>query len=226
MQVGRYRGLYTFGLLNGCSERISDFSIKYGEETIAYFDYKTSTPNVTLPDFVGFPQFPDVPKKAEQIDNFCKQVLAELKEAYKDLAEHLEPPTTSIYPKKEIRLKESNTLVCHVMAFFPPPVSVLWSKNGTNVTHLAMLSPHYRNPDGTLGLFSSLSFIPKEGDSYSCTVEHPALNKQDTKTWDVDVDVDQQSVYPSVVCYVGLVLGLLGVAVGVFFIVKARQLIN
>ncbi|MCM8651674.1 hypothetical protein MZO44_16465, partial [Lactiplantibacillus sp. E932] len=75
--------------------------------------------------------------------------------------------------------------------------------------------------DGTYNIFSSLPFTPEEGDIYSCTVNHVALDQPQTKTWEVDVAVP--GVGPAVFCGVGLSLGLLGVAAGTFFLIKGNN---
>ncbi|KAF5904300.1 MHC class IIA antigen, partial [Clarias magur] len=67
--------------------------------------------------------------------------------------------------------------------FFPPPVHITWSRNGVNVTDDATLSQFYPNEDDTYNQFSHLPFTPKEGDVYTCMVEHKSMQMPDTKTW-------------------------------------------
>ncbi len=94
-----------------------------------------------------------------------------------------EPPWSSIYPKSDPQLNVKNTLICHVTGFFPPPVRVSWTKNNVNVTDESTLSRYYPNKDGTLNVFSRLSFIPEKEDIYSCSVEHKALQQPQTRVW-------------------------------------------
>jgi len=94
-----------------------------------------------------------------------------------------ESPYTSIYPRNEVKLNVKNALICHVTGFFPPPVKVSWTKNNVNVTDGSTVSRYYPNKDGTLNVISRLSFIPEEGDIYSCSVEHKALQQPQTRTW-------------------------------------------
>uniref|UniRef100_A0A8C1ADH9 Ig-like domain-containing protein n=1 Tax=Cyprinus carpio carpio TaxID=630221 RepID=A0A8C1ADH9_CYPCA len=93
-----------------------------------------------------------------------------------------EPPWTSVYTRNDVKLNVRNTLVCLVSGFFPPPVRVLWIKNNVKVKDQSALSRDYPNKDGTLNLFSQLSFIPEEGDIYSCFVKHKALQQPQTRT--------------------------------------------
>ncbi|XP_046727683.1 H-2 class II histocompatibility antigen, A-R alpha chain-like [Silurus meridionalis] len=132
-----------------------------------------------------------------------------------------DPPQSSIYPRDDIKLGLENLLVCHFTRFFPPHVTVRWTKNNEDVTDKSTLSRYYPNKDNTFNQFSHLTFTPQEGDVYTCTVEHQALENPDTMTWEVDVELP--SVGPAVFCGVGLAVGLLGVATGTFFLVKGNQ---
>ncbi|KAK7146338.1 hypothetical protein R3I93_013930 [Phoxinus phoxinus] len=134
----------------------------------------------------------------------------------------MDAPETSIYPEDDVQLGFINTLICHVTGFYPPSISISWTKNNVNVTEGMSLSQYHPRNDGTYNIFSTLKFTPGEGDIYSCTVNHRALQGQpQTKTWDVDVALP--GVGPAVFCGVGLTLGLLGVAVGTFFLVKGNN---
>uniref|UniRef100_A0A8C1C7U2 Ig-like domain-containing protein n=1 Tax=Cyprinus carpio carpio TaxID=630221 RepID=A0A8C1C7U2_CYPCA len=137
-------------------------------------------------------------KEIITLPDFAGQI--ELPSLYEDAKKGVSiyPPWSSIYPKSDPQLNVKNTLICHVTRFFPPPVRVLWTKNNVN---------------GTLNLFSQLSFIPEEGDIYSCSVEHKALQQPQTR-------ITEPSTGPSVFCGVALALGLLGLATGAVFIAK------
>ncbi len=91
-------------------------------------------------------------------------------------------PQTSIYAKDDVQLNVENTLICHVTGFFPPPVRVSWTKNNEALKEDS-LSQYRPNDDGTFNIFSSLVFTPVEGDIYSCSVNHVALDQPQTKTW-------------------------------------------
>ncbi|KAK7146343.1 hypothetical protein R3I93_013934 [Phoxinus phoxinus] len=135
----------------------------------------------------------------------------------------MDAPQTSIYPKDDVQLGVQNTIICHVTGFYPPSVNISWTKNNVNVSEGMRLSQYRPRTDDTFNIFSTLKFTPAEGDFYSCTVNHKALQGQpQTKTWDVDVALP--SVGPAVLCGVGLTLGLLGVAVGTFFFIKGHVL--
>ncbi|CAB1352292.1 unnamed protein product [Coregonus sp. 'balchen'] len=107
-------------------------------------------------------------------------------------------PESIIYPRDEVELGVENTLICFVNGFFPPPVKVNWTKNGMEVTEGLSLSRYYPNKDGTFHQFSSLSFTPQKEDVY------------------YKVSGSSAGPGPAVFCGVGLTLGLLGVATGIF----------
>ncbi|XP_062855648.1 H-2 class II histocompatibility antigen, I-E alpha chain-like [Trichomycterus rosablanca] len=191
-----------------------------GEESF-YADFVKKEEVNMLPPFsdpIGYPGYYD---QAAADMEICKQNLQVLIKDYKDEPVAQAAPQTSIYTKDDVQLGSGTTLICHAARFFPPPIRVHWTKNSVNVTDSAMLSQYYPNKDNSYNQFSHLSFTPKEGDIYTCTVEHKALQTPDTKTWDVNVEMP--SIGPSVFCGVGLALGLLGVATGTFFLVKGNQ---
>ncbi|KAI4904701.1 hypothetical protein NFI96_009074 [Prochilodus magdalenae] len=151
----------------------------------------------------------------------CKGNLASSIKAYNYPAVPEIAPQTSVYSKYGVQLGSKNTLICYIAGFFPSHVVVSWTRNNVNITDQATLSRHQVTDDGTFNLVSHLSFTPEKGNIYTCTVEHTALERPLTKTWDVQVALP--GVGPSVFCGVGLAAGLLGVAAGTFFLVKGNN---
>ncbi|XP_015226276.1 PREDICTED: H-2 class II histocompatibility antigen, A-U alpha chain-like isoform X1 [Cyprinodon variegatus] len=135
-----------------------------------------------------------------------------------------DPPDTMIFPSREIELEMENSLVCFVNNFYPPLVKVSWTKNGHPVSEGVSVGQYHPNKDQTFCLFSTLRFTPSEGDIYSCTVEHPALETPKTRIWETEIIKENQSLGPDIYCGVGLCVGSLGIATGVFFIVKSQHL--
>ncbi|XP_051245003.1 H-2 class II histocompatibility antigen, A-Q alpha chain [Dicentrarchus labrax] len=129
-------------------------------------------------------------------------------------------PTIIVYPRDEVIKEEQNTLICFINHFFPPSIDIKWTKNDIEITEEDPFNKCLPNPDGTFHVLSTLDFVPREGDIYSCTVEHESLEAPQTKFW--EVDTDETSIGPAVFCGLGLSLGLLGVAVGTFLFVKGN----
>ncbi|XP_036416772.1 H-2 class II histocompatibility antigen, A-U alpha chain-like [Colossoma macropomum] len=185
-------------------------------------DFSQKKGVMTLPEFAHpFSYVEGAYEGAVTNTGICKQNLAVFVEGYKSPAEPKDAPQSSIYSKDDVVLGSKNTLICHITGFYPPHVGVSWSRNDIDVTGEASLSRYYVTDDGTFNLISRLSFTPGEGDIYTCSVEHTALERPLTKTWDVQDTLP--SVGPSVFCGVGLAAGLLGVAVGTFFLVKGNN---
>ncbi|XP_051758586.1 H-2 class II histocompatibility antigen, A-Q alpha chain-like [Ctenopharyngodon idella] len=218
---------HEYGLIESCSGSAGTNEILFAYETevAAYMDIEEAKLVLTVPDIVysipGFDTLPlqDVNPTHIGLTPLCKDAYFRILSL--NISEPLEPPWTSIYPRNDVKLHVNNTLICLVSGFYPPPVRVLWIKNNVNVTDGSIVSRYYPNNDGTLNVFSRLSFIPEEGDIYSCSVEHKALQQPETRTW--DVEIKEPSIGPSVFCGVGLALGLLGLATGAVFIAKGKK---
>ncbi|XP_060786621.1 H-2 class II histocompatibility antigen, A-S alpha chain-like isoform X2 [Neoarius graeffei] len=133
--------------------------------------------------------------------------------------EYSEPPEVSIYPKHNVVPGVENNFICFMKNFYPPHIKVNWMRNGESVTEGVYNSQLSMNTDGTFNSFSILTSSPTEGDEYSCTVEHEALDSPQTRTWDEPVLI--QCVTPVVVFAVGIAVGILGLAIGMFFVIKA-----
>ncbi|XP_072538659.1 H-2 class II histocompatibility antigen, A-K alpha chain-like [Salminus brasiliensis] len=206
-----------------CSSSFREYMYGLDGEEKYHADFSKGEGVMTLPDFadpflypIGFYQLAlgDV--------EICKNNLEFCAKRLKYPAEPQDAPQSSIYPKDDVQLGSRNSLVCYITGFYPPGVGVSWTRNNVNMTDEARFSTYYINTDGAYKLASALSFTPEEGDIYTCTVEHSALERPLTKTWDVQVALSGAGVGGSVFCGVGLAAGLLGVAVGTFFLIKGK----
>ncbi|KAM9474995.1 H-2 class II histocompatibility antigen, A-Q alpha chain-like [Clarias gariepinus] len=207
--------------LSACSDTDQEYMRGLDEEEVFYSDFKNKKGVIMLPKFSGPAEFPGLYEFSESEMISCKQTLQLWKDEFKDKPVSEDAPQNTIYPRDDVQLGSNNTLICHSTRFFPPPISVRWTKNSMDVTNTSTISQYYPNRDGTYNQFSHLTFTPQEGDVYTCTVEHKALETPDTKTWEVHFEIP--SVGPAVFCGVGLAVGLLGVATGTFFLVKGNR---
>lgn len=205
-----------------CSATEAEIMFGFDEEEMVHADFDQKRGVVTLPDFGDPISFPGIYEYSVREREISRSNLALWTKAFKSPPPEMDAPHTAIYLKDDVELSVPNTLICHVTGFYPPSVSISWTKNNANVTEGISLSQYRPRNDGTFNIFSTLKFTPAEGDIYSCTVNHIALQGlPQTKTWDVDVALP--SVGPAVFCGVGLTLGLLGVAMGTFFLVKGNN---
>uniref|UniRef100_A0A8C1JY98 Ig-like domain-containing protein n=1 Tax=Cyprinus carpio TaxID=7962 RepID=A0A8C1JY98_CYPCA len=206
--------------IHGCSETDGEDMHGLDEEEMWHADFNQKRGVVTLPDFANPLEFPNFYETSVIEMTGCKRKGLGCATSAKDFCVFLDAPQTSIYLKDDVELGVQNTLICHVTGFYPPSLSISWTKNNAHVTEGISLSQYRPRADGTFNIFSTLKFTPAEGDIYSCTVNHIALQGQpQTKT----LDVALPSVGPAVFCGVGLTLGLLGVAAGTFLLIKGNN---
>ncbi|MEE6506121.1 hypothetical protein FKM82_007526, partial [Ascaphus truei] len=72
---------------------------------------------------------------------------------------------------------EATKLHCRVYGFYPRAVDVKWVRNGRDEVlsyEAKQILPH---PDGTYQIRVTVEVAPKEGDSYSCHVDHSSLEE-------------------------------------------------
>ncbi|XP_059195103.1 H-2 class II histocompatibility antigen, A-Q alpha chain-like [Centropristis striata] len=207
---------------NGTSEVHYEFD---AEETL-YVDFDRQEAVYTMPRFIV-----DDPSKifdthvfesAKECRDLCVGGLRSYKLEEGNPPEKTDPPISILYPADDVQLGVENSLVCFVNHFYPPHIKVTWTRNGQQVLEGVSLSRYYPNNDQTFHQFSTLTFTPREGDIYSCTVEHLALDRPKTKIWEPTSN-RPHSVGLDVYCGVGLTVGLLGVAAGTFLMVKGHH---
>uniref|UniRef100_A0A667ZLI0 Ig-like domain-containing protein n=1 Tax=Myripristis murdjan TaxID=586833 RepID=A0A667ZLI0_9TELE len=209
-------------VIRGCSSSDEEFMIGADAEEGGYVDFKNHRGVITLPKFADPLTFPGFYELAVAQLEICKYDLANFDRDYKN------PPEVPALRFKikvlwlvTVKTVLFNHLICHVSGFFPAPVSVYWTRNEQNVTEGTSINTPYPSKDGTFTQISTLKFTPQQGDIYSCTVQHPALEQPLTRVW--DVEQDQPGIGPAVFCGLGLTVGLLGVATGTFFLIKGNE---
>uniref|UniRef100_A0A667ZLL5 Ig-like domain-containing protein n=1 Tax=Myripristis murdjan TaxID=586833 RepID=A0A667ZLL5_9TELE len=195
----------------GCSASNGEFMVGLDTEEEWYADFKNHRGVIVLPKFADPVSYEGLYQMAVGTLKTCKANLATLDGAYNN------PPVKLATTALDVE----NHLICHVSGFFPAPVSVYWTRNDQIVTEGTSINTPYPSKDGTFTQISTLKFTPQQGDIYSCTVQHPALEQPLTRVW--DVQQDQPGIGPVVFCGLGLTVGLLGVATGTFFLIKGNE---
>ncbi|XP_066465096.1 class I histocompatibility antigen, F10 alpha chain-like isoform X1 [Eleutherodactylus coqui] len=114
--------------------------------------------------------------------------------------------------------EDAMTLHCLVYGFHPRHVDVKWMKNGVDDVPSYHTTHVLPNPDGTYQIRVSAEVIPKEGDSYSCYVDHSSLGAPLSIVW----EPEQRSAWvtPVVVAVVAVAAVLLG---GLGFLLYRRR---
>ncbi|KAL6456332.1 hypothetical protein MHYP_G00348750 [Metynnis hypsauchen] len=210
----------TYSLLCSDTEQQSMYGLD-GEEKW-HADFSQGKGVLTLPQFAdpGYYEEGAYEAAVAQMEG-CRKYLVNYIAAYNSPAEPKDAPQSSIYSKDDVELGSNNTLICFITGFYPPHIGVSWTRNNVNVTDEVTFSRFYPLSDGTFNLISYLSFIPEKGDVYTCTVDHVALDRPLTKTWDVQVALP--SVGPIAFCGAGLGVAVIGVITGIVFLVKGKK---
>uniref|UniRef100_A0A803T5E2 Ig-like domain-containing protein n=1 Tax=Anolis carolinensis TaxID=28377 RepID=A0A803T5E2_ANOCA len=92
-------------------------------------------------------------------------------------------PSATVFPEDPVELGEPNVLICFVDQLFPPVLNVTWLKNGQAVSEGVKETGFLPNEDNTFSKFSYLTFVPEDGDFYTCRVEHWGLEGPLTTVW-------------------------------------------
>ncbi|XP_035280870.1 H-2 class II histocompatibility antigen, A-U alpha chain-like [Anguilla anguilla] len=192
-----------------------------GDEML-YSDFKNGKVVITLPDFAQKFESPTWYASALANHGVCINNLDVAVQAENNPPEEIDPPQSTIYSRRKVELGKSNSLICFVNNFYPAPVKVKWTKNNVEVKDGVTLSRYYPNPDFTFQQFSTLSITPQEGDVYSCSVEHKGLRDPLTRIWEPEAN-NESDMAETAFCGIGLTLGLLGVGVGTFFLIKGNN---
>lgn len=174
------------------------------------FPSTLNTGGISLPDFQN---------GAYQNISQCRDVLTTMMVEDANISKAEDPPETTIYTQDHVELGLENKLICFVNHFYPPTLSVKWIRNNVQLTEGISQSRYHVNPDETFHIFSTLNFIPKEGDVYGCVVEHQTLDQPSTEVW--VLRVHNPSMDYDILCGIGVGLGVLGIGLGLTFIVKA-----
>ncbi|XP_041635417.1 RLA class II histocompatibility antigen, DP alpha-1 chain-like [Cheilinus undulatus] len=212
-------GLHQEIQFSGCTENYMEDMIGLDGEEIMFADFEKGTVVNCQPEFAGKVVSEGFYERALNRMSSCKQLVELFPEIFKDYEEQrVEPSTPMVYPRDELEMGKNNSLVCHVTGFYPPPVTIYWKKNGENVTEGITYNVPLFNRDSTFHQFSKLEFIPQQGDVYSCSVRHMTLDQPKTRQW--EMKQTDANVGPAVLCGIGVTVGVLGVAAGIFFIIK------
>ncbi|XP_068611828.1 HLA class II histocompatibility antigen, DP alpha 1 chain [Brachionichthys hirsutus] len=208
--------------ITACSDSDGEVMYSLDSEALWYADFTNKKGVVALPNFTSEITYDGFYERALSNQIICKGNLNKTRTALKNPpVELVPPPSPIVYPRDEVELGQTNFLICHATGFYPAPVNISWTKNNEIVNEGISINTPFPDNDGTFNQFSRLEFIPQQGDLYSCTLNHGALKQPETRVW--SVDTTQPSVGPAVFCGVGLTVGLIGVAVGTFFLIKGNE---
>ncbi|CAO2608983.1 H-2 class II histocompatibility antigen, I-E alpha chain (Fragment), partial [Lemmus lemmus] len=134
-----------------------------------------------------------------------------------------EVPEVTVFPKAPVLLGQPNTLVCLVDKIFPPVVNITWLRNSKSVTDGTYETSFISNSDHSFQKMSYLTFIPSDGDVYDCKVEHWGLEEPALKHWEPKVPAPVSELTETVLCALGLSVGIVGIVLGTVFIIQGLR---
>ncbi|KAK1327462.1 hypothetical protein QTO34_012964 [Cnephaeus nilssonii] len=143
-------------------------------------------------------------------------------------------PEVTVFPKSPVELGQPNTLICAVDNIFPPVINISWLSNGHSITQGVSETSFLSKSDDSFLKISYLTFLPSADDIYDCKVEHWGLDQPLLKHWGVyepchDLHSGARDSAPmselteTVVCALGLAVGLVGIITGTVFIIQGLR---
>ncbi|XP_015422950.1 PREDICTED: RLA class II histocompatibility antigen, DP alpha-1 chain-like [Myotis davidii] len=133
-----------------------------------------------------------------------------------------EPPEVTVFPKEPVELGQPNTLICHVDKFFPPVLNVTWLRNGRAVTEGVAETIFLPSTEFRFHKFHYLTFVPSAEDVYDCRVEQWGLAGPLLGHWEAQESIQVPETTETVVCALGLLVGLAGIIAGTI-VLKSRR---
>ncbi|XP_036929436.1 H-2 class II histocompatibility antigen, A-U alpha chain [Acanthopagrus latus] len=221
------RGKHLLRFITFCQQNVTgegQDDIEFDGDQLLYIDPVTYQPVQRLPEFAKqWTPDPGLSEDAYVDLGTCHYNIPICTKRGNNTPQAIASPTSLIYSKQEMELGVPNTLICFVNDFHPPEVQITWTRNGQLVDQSDVSqTQYYSNSDFSFRISSYLDFTPQQGDIYSCSVGHISLRAPLNKFWEVEVHTDQQ-VVETAVCVCGVILGLIGVVTGVWFITKANK---
>ncbi|XP_053700071.1 H-2 class II histocompatibility antigen, A-U alpha chain-like [Synchiropus splendidus] len=215
-----------FSCTLGCFENGSTEALcTLDSEELVYADFAKRELVYTVPKYISTDKIihfdhDKLYNSAEDGKGKCLKLLQAFDIVENHPPEVKEPPVSIIYPAEEVLPGEKNRLVCFISDFYPPAVNVTWTKNSLPVSRGVWNSRYYASDDYTFRHISTLTFMPEEGDVYTCGVEHQAMAGPDIKTW--EVKFSQPGVTADLVCVLGLTAGVALMAAGIILACKSK----
>uniref|UniRef100_A0A452IAG7 Ig-like domain-containing protein n=1 Tax=Gopherus agassizii TaxID=38772 RepID=A0A452IAG7_9SAUR len=199
-----------------------EFMQEFDQDEILYVDLERKETVWRLPNFGKFASFEAQGALSNiAVDKQNLEIL--IKRSNWTRAENV-PPEVTVFPEDPVELGEPNVLICLADKFSPPVLSVTWLKNGQEVMGGVSETDFYPRQDNSFRKFSYLPFLPSQGDFYDCRVEHEGLPEPFTKHWEAQVPTPVPETTETLVCALGLAVGIIGIIAGTILIIKGMKM--
>ncbi|XP_040180858.1 class I histocompatibility antigen, F10 alpha chain-like [Rana temporaria] len=121
-------------------------------------------------------------RQKNYVENECIEWLKKhINNGREDLEKRV-PPGVKVWGHRQS--DDVTRLQCLVYGFHPRPVDVKWVRNGEDHIPSYEMTPILPHPDGTYQIRVSVEVPTREGDSYSCHVDHSSLEDVLRVKWD------------------------------------------
>ncbi|NXN69656.1 DRA protein, partial [Himantopus himantopus] len=198
------------------------FMFDFDGDEIFHVDLQKTETIWRLPEFGNFASF-EAQGALQNID-VLKHNLEILMERANRSQGAIVPPEVTVFSEDPVELGDPNILICYVDKFWPSIISISWLRNGQKVTDGVLETVFYRGQEHTFRKFSYLPFIPTRGDYYDCRVEHEGLPTPLLKHWEPQLPPAASESTETLVCALGLAVGIVGIIVGTILIIKAMKM--
>ncbi|XP_074826713.1 HLA class II histocompatibility antigen, DR alpha chain-like isoform X3 [Natator depressus] len=189
-----------------------EFMFEFDQDEIFHVDLERKETVWRLPDFGKFASFE------------AQGALGNIAVDKQNLEILIKRSNHTQAPNGPVELGEPNVLICFVDKFSPPALSVTWLKNGQEVTGGVYETDFFPRQDNSFRKFSYLPFLPSQGDFYDCRVEHWGLPEPFTKHWEAQVPTPVPETTETLVCALGLAVGIIGIIAGTILIIKGMKM--
>ncbi|CAJ0939695.1 unnamed protein product [Ranitomeya imitator] len=130
-----------------------------------------------------------------------------------------------IRPQVKVSGQEKGDTVklhCQVYGFHPRAVDVKWMKNKEDEVHSYETTHVLPNPDGTYQIRVSAEVTPKDGDRYSCYVDHRSLEEPLYIVW----EPEKSSVWVIAVVVALVIIAVFGIGGFIFYKIFLLQAVS
>ncbi|XP_018428013.1 PREDICTED: class I histocompatibility antigen, F10 alpha chain-like [Nanorana parkeri] len=150
------------------------------------------------------------------LENICIPALRRYMEYGREDLEKRVRPEVKVWGHRQS--DDVTRLQCLVYGFHPRAVEVKWVRNGVDDVPSGEMSSILPHPDGTYQIRVSVEVPTKEGDTYSCHVDHSSLGAETLSViWEPE-NGSSMTLIIAIVCAVIAVA--VGAGVGFFFYKK------
>ncbi|XP_037375386.1 SLA class II histocompatibility antigen, DQ haplotype D alpha chain-like [Talpa occidentalis] len=197
------------------------YTQEFDQDEMFYVDLKKKETVWRWPEFSKFASFD--PQGALTNMAIVKRSLDILTKRYNSTDATNEVPEVTVFPKSPVMLAQPNILICFVDNIFPPEINISWLVNGCSVTEGVSETSFLPKSDHSFSKTSYLTFIPSDDDVIDCKVEHWGLEKPLLKHWEPEIPSPVSELTETVVCALGLTMGLVGIMVGTILIIQGLR---